>query len=338
MIKKLLRCFILIVMVIAIVVVTVLWQSYRFWLQTPAKDAQPIVFVVEEGSSVSSISKELHDQDLISNTFWFKVFTKLNGTARDLQAGEFELQKGMNYSSVIDILTNAKYTDVQITIPEGYTLAQIGEIVIQEFDISIQDWEEMTGLDSPLELHQFIIDAQKPNDVNLEGYLFPDTYRFFEDATVEDIVTELLETMEEKIEENTIKSPPGWALHDLITLASIIEREVRDPNEMAQVADIFLKRMEIGMALQADSTVNYITGKKTPGISLDDRDIDSPYNTYKYPGLPPGPISNPGLNALKAVSIPASNSYFYFLTTPEGDVIYATTHDQHVANKNQYLR
>jgi UPF0755 protein len=338
MIKKILKCFGAIVIIAVIVIATAAWQSYKFWIQQPTKDAESITIVVNEGASVSSIAADLKDQELISSKFWFKVFSKINGSARGLQAGEFELKAGMNYQSVIGVLTNAQFADVQITIPEGYTLVQIGELITSNFDISNAEWEEVVGIDSPLESHEFIINAQKPNDVNFEGYLFPDTYRFFEDATAEEIVTKLVETMQGHIQSSTIVAPPGWAMHDLLTLASIIEREVRNPDEMAQVADIFLKRLEIGMALQADSTVNYITGKKTPGISLDDRDIDSPYNTYQYPGLPPGPISNPGLNALKAVSIPASNLYFYFLTTPEGEVIYAETHDQHVTNKNIYLR
>ncbi|MCH8049733.1 endolytic transglycosylase MltG [Patescibacteria group bacterium] len=148
----------------------------------------------------------------------------------------------------------------------------------------------------------------------------------------------LKETLEQRIEEKEIVAPEELTMHEVITLASIVEREVRSAEDMANVADVFLKRLDIGMALQADSTVNYVTGKDTPAISLDDREIESPYNTYKYPGLPPGPISNPGVAALQAVVNPSSNPYLYFLTTPEGEVIYAQTHEGHVENKAQYLR
>jgi UPF0755 protein len=150
----------------------------------------------------------------------------------------------------------------------------------------------------------------------------------------------MLDTMEARV--NSLDAPTGDAkdmtLHEVLTLASIVQREVRKESEMKNVADVFLKRLSIGMALQADSTVNYITGGDDPSISLDDRDIESPYNTYQNPGLPPGPISNPGLDALTAVIHPASNPYLYFLTDDLGNVYYARTFDEHLANKAKYLK
>jgi UPF0755 protein len=201
----------------------------------------------------------------------------------------------------------------------------------------------LTGVDSEFETNEFLVRAGKPDHVDLEGYLFPDTYRFAPDATGNKIVDQLLATMEQRLTEADAwfavgKDQEFQSMHELLTLASILEREVRQPETMKMVSDIFRKRLEIGMALQADSTVNYITGGDNPSVSLADLEIDSPYNTYKYPGLPPGPISNPGINALTAAAYPQGNDYFYFLTDAQGNVYYATTHDEHVANKNRYLR
>lgn len=336
--KKILSCVFIIGIFVLVVAGLILMQSYKFWFQSPASDAEVVTFLVADGASFSSITDELHQSELISSKFWFKVYGKVDGSARALQSGVFELQEGMSYSSIVDALGSAEVDEISMTIPEGYTLKQIGEVVREKFDVSEAEWGILTGMESPFEDHPFVKFAQKPEDVDLEGYLFPDTYRFFKEATGEEIVEKLLDTMQSRISNENVEAPEGWSLHGVLTLASILEREVMLKEEKAIVADLFLRRLEIGMALQADSTVNYVTGKKTPGISLADRDIESPYNTYQNTGLPPGPISNPGIDAIIAVVEPIPNSFLFFLTTPEGEVIYGLTHDDHVRNKNKYLR
>jgi UPF0755 protein len=127
-------------------------------------------------------------------------------------------------------------------------------------------------------------------------------------------------------------------VHEIITLASIIEKEVSNDNDRKLVADIFYKRLEKGIGLQSDATVNYVTGKSTTRPSAQDLAVDSPYNTYKYKGLPPGPISNPGISAILAAIYPTSNPYFYFLTTPDGKVIYSKAYQEHLQAKAQYYK
>lgn len=335
--RKVLSCLVFLVIVIAIFAVVIAMQSYRFWLQSPEGDAEQLVFVVEDGDSFSAVADTLKNRELINSKFWFSVYAKYDGSARKIQAGEFELMRGMNYASIIDELIDADAEEVSITIPEGYTIEQIGEVVMANFYVTPADWGILTGMESPFEDHPFIVSAQKPEDVDLEGYLFPDTYRFFVNAGGKDIVKKMIDTAEERVS-SINKTSKDYTLHEVLTLASIVEREVMSEDDKALVADLFLRRLSIGMALQADSTVNYVTGKKTPGISLADRDIESPYNTYQNAGLPPGPISNPGLESIKAVFSPSPNSYLFFLTTPEGEVIYALSHDDHVQNKAKYLR
>jgi UPF0755 protein len=126
-------------------------------------------------------------------------------------------------------------------------------------------------------------------------------------------------------------------IFEIVTMASILEKEVQTDEDRAMVADIFWRRLKAGMPLQADSTINYITGKSDSRANLTDIQIDSPYNTYKYPGLPVGPIGNPGLSAIKAAIYPKANGYWYFLTTDDGKVIYAKSFDEHKANKAKYL-
>jgi UPF0755 protein len=322
----------------AIVFALGILQMYHFWWQSPSDDAELVAFEVPEGTSLSEVAETLEDLDLISSAFWFKAYTVIGGYTKSIQAGLFEVAPGESYATIAELLRDPDQDELSITIPEGYTIAQIGELVMAQFDVTQNEWDVLVGVNSSFESHTLVVLADKPGDVDLEGYLFPDTYRFFASADGEEIVEQLIDTMESRMSIRREASAELTSGHEVLTLASIIQREVMDPDEMAMVADIFLKRLEIGMPLQADSTVNYITGADTPAISLEDRDIDSLYNTYQYAGLPPGPISNPGLDAILATLNPTANGYYYFLTTDEGEVIYATTHDQHVQNKAIYLR
>lgn len=174
--------------------------------------------------------------------------------------------------------------------------------------------------------------------IELEGYLSPNTYRVYKDASLQDVIDKLKNAREKELEqfEEAIKQS-GMQKKEVLTLASIIEKEANTPEDMKIVADIFLRRLDEGMALQSCATVNYITGKNDPGVSSKDKQIDSPYNTYKYPGLPPGPICNPGLDAIKAVLNPTKNSYVYFMTGDDGVMRYGRTLDEHNANVASYL-
>lgn len=317
-------------------------QVYRFWLSQPSEDAQGVQIVVEEGDTLSSVIPKLGDA---VSPFWFKVYAKFSGQESSIHPGTFTFHEGASYRAILQMLQVGSVNDVTLTIPEGFAITQMGERVVAAFPrITMEEWARVTGQFSPLEEHPFVIAAEKPDDVDLEGYLFPDTYSFFADATAEDIAKKMIDTMYERVATAGIHVAPdgeahdAMSIHEMLTLASIVEKEVRQLATMKNVADIFLKRLEIGMALQSDATVNYITGGDDPSVSYADLEIDSLYNTYKYPGLPPGPISNPGLNALMAVAAPTANDYYYFLTTDEGDVYYAETHDEHVANKSRYLR
>ncbi|RMD52012.1 endolytic transglycosylase MltG, partial [Candidatus Parcubacteria bacterium] len=305
------------------------------WWGKPAKNAETINVIIEQGDSLAAVADKLKNSKIIKRKGLFKVYSWQSGSAAKIKPGSFDLYPGDNFKNIISIITIAPHNDVAITVPEGYTLAQIGELVAENFDITMEEWNKAVGQFSPLEDHPFVIKAQKPDNVDLEGYLFPDTYRFYPDANAEEIAQKMLDEMAEKFDDSSV--PDGWTIHSVLTLASIVEKEVRTPEDMAMVADIFIKRLEIGMALQSDATVNYITGGNSAAVSGADLDIDSLYNTYKYSGLPPGPISNPGLAAINAVLHPKSNDYYYFLTTKAGDVIYAKTFDEHIANKAKYL-
>lgn len=327
MIKKLLSCLTICILVLISIGGMIGWQSMQFWLRSPAVKPADCTeeictaFSVQSGESIRSVAERLKNEDLIRNRFWFLVFVKIDQTARGIQAGNFLLPAGMNYSGLMDILSNAKSEEVSVTIPEGLTIAQIGVILVEHFSFTEDEWMAVAK--------------------GKEGHVFPSTYRFLPNATAEQVLARLESEMTRRI---NLMEPDYTKLgghvkneEQLLIVASIIEREVRKPEEMSAVADIIYKRLAIGMPLQMDSTVNYVTGNKTPSITLKDREIDSPYNTYKYAGLPPAPISNPGENAIRAALNPMKNDYYYFLTSPDGTVYYGKTFEEHIANRI-YLR
>lgn len=316
---------------------------YDAYLIAPGPEAEELEFTIESGQSVESIAARLKEAELIKGELPFKLYVKWAKAESDLQAGIFKLQTGMSYSRLVTELTRAEAAEVQVTIPEGYTREQIGQAVREQLPhITQEEWEAVTGPETPLRQSAAVL-STLPEGQGLEGYLFPDTYRFREDADAETVAGTMLSTLKRRLAENNIVDLNGsfiddMTFHQVMILASIVEREVRTEESMKNVADIFLKRLRIGMALQADSTVNYVTGGDSPSLSAQDIKLDSPYNTYQRVGLPPGPISNPGMKAIQAVLDPSPNDWYYFLTSKEGEVYYAKTFDEHVINKNKYLR
>ncbi len=321
------------------------------YFASPKDDARAQSFVVPEGSRGIGIARSLHEQGLLGSTIFFRAYLRFSGLGDDLKPGTFELYPGMSYAAMISELTRPETSEVRITIPEGFTLKQIGERVRAALPhVTEDEWNAAvaapTGAVASRDAAWFL-NQVKPPDVDLEGYLFPDTYRFFPDATAADVVTRMVETMSAKLgeaissvaDENDVwKAGTLTTPHEVLTLASVLEREVRSPDDMRDVADIFLSRLVMGMPLQADSTIAYYLGKTSAEMTVEDLRTDEPFNTYTRAGLPPGPISNPGLNAIDAVLHPTENPYLYFLTTSDGTVIYASTFEEHVANKQRYLR
>jgi UPF0755 protein len=187
---------------------------------------------------------------------------------------------------------------------------------------------------------QFDFLKDKPKYVGLEGYLFPDTYRVYADATIKDIVTKMLENFGKKLtpEMRLEIAKQKKTIFQVVTVASLVEAEARSDADRHLVADIIWRRLAFGMPLQLDSTVNYATGGKKAAISLAEQALNSPYNTYRYPGLPLGPINNPALTALQSAIYPEENNYWYFLTGTDGKMYYAKDLNGHNINKYRYLK
>jgi len=274
------------------------------------KISGPKIFSVEKGQGLFEIGENLEKEGLIKSKFFFDFYVILIGKERNLQAGKYLLSPSMNVSQIAQEIISGDIAKMKVTIPEGFTVKEI---------------EEILGIELPGE--------------NLEGYLFPDTYYFPIDVSSEEVVKIMRENFEKKIspyKEEIEKS--GRSLQEIITMASLLEKEVKTKEEKEIVSGILWKRLKAGVPLQVDATITYITGKKTTKISFEDLQIDSPYNTYKYKGLPPGPICNPGLESILAALYPKESEYWYYLSTPEGKTLFFKTLEEHNLAKAKYLR
>ena len=326
-----------------IILIIVIATIYYFYNLNVANSGEPATkkFIVEAGDGVIKISRSLKSEELIKSPLIFQLYVWQKGISGSLQEGEYFLAQNLSIKEIAKILSRGAGVTKEktLTFIEGWQnqdfakyLAQEGLFSEEEFFAVVQKkeawWDGYEILDS------------RPKNLDLEGYLFPDTYRVYSDATATDIVRKMLDNLDRKLtlELRTEIEKQGKTIHEILTIASILEKEVSTDADRKMVADIFYKRLAAGIPLQADSTVNYVTGKGVSRASAEDLEIDSPYNTYKYRGLPPGPICNPGLSSIMAAIYPTSNPYLYFLTTPDGKVIYSKTYEEHVAAKLKYYK
>ncbi|MDP2586718.1 MAG: endolytic transglycosylase MltG [Candidatus Komeilibacteria bacterium] len=316
------------------------WVFYSYQISAPVGDSTAkVAFEVEQGEGVNQISSKLAKRGLIRSSFWFDVYVWQKNLERNFVAGVYDVPSDSSIRQLVKLLTSSGNSEQKITIIEGWNNKEIAAYLEKQGLVQAEYFLNLVGRDLGAYVSQYAFLTDKPASVDLEGYLFPDTYRVFKNSTAQEIIKKMLNNFSQKLTPDLLQEIKrrDKSLFEIITLASIIEKEVRNPDDMRLVADIFYKRLEAGIALQSDATVNYLTGSGRAQSTAEDLKIDSPYNTYKYRGLPPGPISNPGLNAIMAAIYPTPNQYYYFLTTDDGQVIYSKTYDEHLANKRKYL-
>lgn len=298
-----------------------------------ASSKETIDFLVIKGRSASQIGQSLYEKGLIKSPLAFKFLVQLTGKSDQIQAGEFRLSPSFSLEQIVDVLSGPPL-ELWVTIPEGLRREEIVERFITGLEKQGQDTTEFR--------REFLERSE-----NLEGYLFPDTYLFPRDVKASTVVSALKNTFDKKMGEVGSKYPSGYDLNDIVTLASLIEREAITNEERPVVAGILYNRLENDWPLQVDAAVQYaIANTNCKGkfgcvwwpknLTKEDLEIDSPYNTYKYPGIPPAPISNPGLESLKAAADPTPSDYYFYIHA-DGKIYYAKTLDEHNANVRKYL-
>lgn len=312
-----------------------------FWWETGLRPVdhqskEQINFVVSKGETIAKITARLKEENLIRDPFRFKLYILLKGVAKKIQVGNFPLSGSLTVPEIVRVLSSA-VKGRRVTIIEGLRQEQIEEFLAEKgFPLVAREWrQEIVG--------------QK-----LEGKLFPDTYFFSPEASQASILRIINRNFQKKVVEGLSGeiSRSKLTFDQILVSASIVERESRNETDRRLVAGILLKRWQKGWPLQADATVQYAVANKKCGravrsekcdwwpkkLTEKDLEINSPYNTYKYRGLPPGPICSPGLSSIKAVLNPIDSPYWYYLNDSEGVMHYAKTDEEQAKNIQKYLR
>lgn len=298
-------------------------------------------FIISTGESARQIGENLAKEGLIKDSFYFKFYLWKSGLKSSIKAGEYNLSSAMNIPGIVDIISKGKIVEKEATvfIPEGLTSAEIEEIFVENDLLKKGQLEEAVQEKNLKRYYKYDFLLDKPKGASLEGYLFPDTYIFYKKTTSEEIIEKILNNFDKKVdlEMRAEIARQGKTIFEVLTLASIVQEEANGASDMKIVAGIFQNRLAMGKALEADSTINFITKKNMSQALYSDLEISSPYNTYKNIGLPPGPIDNPGLDAVRAVIWPKKTSYLYFLHAPDGKAYYGNTYEEHLKNRAKYL-
>ncbi len=283
------------------------------------------IVAISPGSGVYFIGLSLENENLIHSPFLFFLYTKLTGAGKHLQAGQYELNTRMSMADIVHIMQKGgKANQIQITIPEGFTLDQITSLLNDKNIVPVEKF--ITVISETKYLEKMNLHRN-----TLEGYLFPDTYQFFYNISGERVVEMMLNRFEEiaKPIYNKYSSKTKLTLDQTIILASIIEKEANNKNDMRLISGVFHNRLKRGMLLQSEATVRYALKRFTQILTMDELKNVSPYNTYRYLGLPAGPICNPGLAAIEAALNPENTNYLYFVTNNDGTDVFSYTLAEH---------
>lgn len=289
-------------------------------------EGPPIRVIIPEGASMRVAAESLEAASLVSTSTGFRVYSRIAGNDRSLKPGTYLMKRGTPWPEIMKALVGGRGLVRSVTIPEGWNLAQIADLVGKALDVP-PDSVVAAAKDTAL-LRRLNVPTP-----TLEGYLFPATYAFPEGTNPAVAVSEMVRRFEQEWDPKWDARLTELAMtrHDIVALAAIIEEEAKLPQERPIISAVYHNRLRIGMPLQADPTVQYARGAHAERVTFKDLEIDSPYNTYRYPGLPPGPISSPGGESLRAALFPANVDYLYFVAYPDGHHEFRRTLDEHNA-------
>lgn len=326
------KIYYVIVLVLVAVIATV--SYFCFWfksnMQPVSTSNEKVSFVVAKGKSASQIGEELYKRHLIKSRLVFKLYVQFFDKSKSINAGEFELSPSMSVSEIVSALGKGP-KELWVTIPEGLRKEEVVEKIITSLEMD----EEKKNI-----FREEFLSLAKDS----EGYLFPDTYLFPRNVQAKAVYDKLKSTFNQKYEgEVVLPKDSNHTKSEIVIIASILERETKAASEKPVVAGILWKRIENGWPLQVDASVQYAVANLKKGdswwpvLTLDDLNINSSYNTYKFKGLPPAPICNPGSASLKAAANPQDSEYWFYIHSPDGQIHFAKTSEEHSSNVRKYL-
>ncbi len=316
------------------------WTYYNNGIKAVSQESEEVVVVVEPGQSAYSILNTLDEAGLVNDVLCGKIYLKLNEVG-NLQANSYRLNKNMSIEELFATIANPTEDDIvqlQVTILDGATLPEIAESIAASLEISADEVMNLLNdqdfLNTLISDYWFITDEILKEGIRypLEGYLYPETYQFNVNNTLEDVIRASLNMMDKKLSDvkGSIEAM-GFSVHEFLTFASVVERESLFDADRPIIAGVFKNRLDINMLLQSDITVNYAWERTGVDVSYDHLKIDSPYNTYKYKGLPIGPISTVSSVTIDSCVNYTQHDYLYFFAKADGTVIYSATLKEHNA-------
>lgn len=299
-------------------------------------DKRPVEVEIPVNSSTRQVARILADKGLIRSAGFFAAWCRIKGLDGRLQAGYYSLNRGQGMNEILDYLIEGRTASLRITVPEGYNLSQIEELLVSRGICTHSEWQEALNKDYRF----FYMDNLPRNDRRLEGFLFPDTYQVRKGASAEEIIQMMLTRFEEVWQKEFAAEARarGLTVNQVVTMASLVEKEARVASERPRIAGVLYNRLKLGMPLQVDATILYSLGRHKERVTYKDLEVDSPYNTYLHTGLPPGPIAMPGAASLRAALWPEQNSYLYYVVAEGGKHYFSKTYEEHLAAKNRYRK
>lgn len=296
------------------------WSYYSMYLP-PTGFPIRTLYSVPEGATLASTAHDLSEKGVVRSALALQLVVTLKGGETTLKAGDYYFRRPLTVSEVAARLVDGEFglTPVRVTVPEGATSYQIADILSE----SLPKFDKVAFLERS---------AEK------EGYLFPDTYLFAPNATIDQLLSAMEDNFYARIEPYATQLQAfGKPLREVVTMASLLEKEARTLESRRMIAGILWQRLAIDMPLQVDAVFGFIERTNTFHPTFDDLEVESPYNTYQNMGLPPGPIANPGTSSIQAAITPEASDYLFYLTGNDGNMYYGETYDQHLLNKHRYL-
>lgn len=336
------------VIIFLVVLIILTCGSYKIGTSSVSKDSFEVKITIPKESTYLSISNLLKENNLIRSESFYKIYIKIFKPS-NLKAGIYTLNRNMNVKEIVDTLEgNVKSEEITITIPEGKHIEEVAEIISSKINMSKEDillyWQNEEVLNSLIDKYWFLTDVIKKEGIrySLEGYFFPDTYSILKESKIEDITYKMLDKMDEVLSKYKEEiSNSKFNVHEILTLASIVEHEAILDSDRPMIAGVFINRLDKSMKLQSCATVGYAINEWKLSYDYSDLQTDSPYNTYFYEGLPIGPGNMPGELSIEAVLRPTKHDYYYFLANVNDKdskkTYYSKTYSEHRQKCVKYL-
>jgi UPF0755 protein len=319
-----------------------LWLGAQFYIDAMlipvgvrSHSIKTCVVTVRKGASLREIGDMLQSEQMITSSSFFVFYAQLTGAEKQIEAGSYQLSNSLSMKEILEHLVGGDVLRCRVVIPEGYTTDQIGKLLVSKKIVTSDEWRNELATENFS--YPFLEDAPA-GPKRLDGFLFPATYDLASGMTPQQILEVMLNRfdailtpdLEARAQEQHL------SIRQVIILASIVEREAKLDSERPVIASVFLNRLHIGMRLESDATVQYALGATRAKLTAQDVRTPSPYNTYLHDGLPPGPISNPGLASIRAVLYPANTNYLFFMGKGDGSHVFSVTYAEHVITSRQY--